>query len=47
MALTVYRVLRAMAGLETGHWCRRCAEVIPAADAFGRSEGVCGPCRTG
>jgi len=45
MASTVYKVLRALAGLETGRSCRSCSEVIGAADPFGLSEGVCGPCR--
>jgi|tagenome__1003787_1003787.scaffolds.fasta_scaffold18355793_2 hypothetical protein len=27
--------------------CRRCAEAIPAHDAFGHSEGICSPCRRG
>ena len=44
--MTVWNVLRALAGLETGRSCRRCADAIPRGDAFGRSEGVCHPCRT-
>jgi hypothetical protein len=44
--MTVWNVLRALAGLETGRSCRRCEDAIPRADRFGRSEGVCHPCRT-
>ena len=43
--LSVWKVLRAMAGVEGGRWCRGCGEAILANDAFGRSEGVCRPCR--
>ena len=42
---TMYMVLRALVGLEAGRSCRRCGEPILAQDAFGLSEGVCGPCR--
>jgi hypothetical protein len=45
MGLTVYRLFRALAGLESGYWCRSCGEAIRAADPFGTSEGVCRPCR--
>lgn len=45
MALTVWNVLRALAGTETGRSCRRCDESIPPQDQFGLSEGVCRPCR--
>jgi hypothetical protein len=45
MTTTVWKVLRAFAGLETGRPCRCCKESIPARDAFGMSEGVCHPCR--
>ena len=45
MATSVYKVLRALSGTETGRACRRCNEPIPAHDHFGASEGVCSPCR--
>jgi hypothetical protein len=45
MAVTVWNVLRAFSGLESGRACRRCSESISAQDAFGISEGVCSPCR--
>jgi hypothetical protein len=32
-------------GLKAARSCRRCGEPIPQRDAFGMSEGVCGPCR--
>ena len=47
MATTVYRVIQALAGRETGRTCRTCCESITAADPFGQSEGVCRPCRHG
>lgn len=43
--MTVWNVLRALAGLETGRACRKCRESIPHSDHFGTSEGVCQPCR--
>ena len=43
--MTVWNVLRALAGLETGRSCRQCQDAISGADPFGRSEGVCHPCR--
>lgn len=43
--MTVWNVIRALAGFETGRVCRSCREGIPAGDAFGMSEGVCHPCR--
>lgn len=46
MAITVFKVLRALAGEETGRACRSCGEPISANDEFGFSEGVCGPCRS-
>lgn len=45
MSATIYKLIRALAGEETGRACRRCAESIQSADHFGMSEGVCGPCR--
>lgn len=45
MTVTVWNVVRAIAGDEAGRSCRRCSEPIPARDAFGISEGVCVPCR--
>ena len=45
MATTVWKLMRALSGLESGRDCRRCRESIPAADEFGMSEGVCRPCR--
>ena len=47
MTVTVWKVFRAMAGLESGRWCRRCSESILAEDRFGMSEGVCRACRVG
>jgi hypothetical protein len=44
---TIWRLLRSLAGLESGSTCRRCSESILAADPFGLSEGVCRPCRDG
>jgi hypothetical protein len=41
----VYRLFRALVGLETGRTCRTCGESILRDDPFGRSEGVCRPCR--
>lgn len=45
MTATVWKVVRALAGLETGSACRCCNDPIPAGDPFGRSERVCRPCR--
>jgi hypothetical protein len=45
MAVSVWNFFRALVGSESGRWCRSCTEAIPAGDSFGRSEGVCGPCR--
>jgi hypothetical protein len=42
---TIYGTLRALVGLESGRWCRRCCEVIPRSDEFGLSESVCRACR--
>jgi hypothetical protein len=44
-SMTVWNVLRALAGLESGRTCRSCHDAISRVDRFGRSEGVCGPCR--
>jgi hypothetical protein len=43
--VTVLKVIRALWGMESGRVCRRCKEPVGAGDAFGISEGVCGPCR--
>jgi hypothetical protein len=45
MVTTVWNIVRAAAGLETGRDCRRCNESILREDPFGMSEGVCRPCR--
>lgn len=42
---TIYRMIRAMAGIETGRNCRTCGEPIERRDRFGMSEGVCSACR--
>jgi hypothetical protein len=42
---TIYTTFRALVGLESGRWCRRCCEAIPPSDAFGLSESVCRACR--
>jgi hypothetical protein len=47
MATTVWNVMRSMAGIESGRWCRGCGESIVRRDRFGLSEGVCRPCRVG
>ncbi len=41
----IYKLLRALVGLETGLDCRRCFRAIQREDEFGRSEGVCDACR--
>lgn len=41
----LYRLFRAIAGLEAGRDCRSCNESITPRDYFGMSEGVCAPCR--
>jgi hypothetical protein len=43
--ITVWNVIRALAGEPTGRACRTCSEPISDADRFGMSEGVCSPCR--
>jgi hypothetical protein len=45
--MTFWNFFRGLAGLESGRWCRRCGEAIGRGDRFGRSEGVCSPCRGG
>lgn len=45
MTMTVWNVLRAMSGLETGRVCRRCGDGMCTDDHFGMSEGVCRACR--
>jgi hypothetical protein len=47
MATTVWNVMRSLAGMESGRWCRGCGDSIARADGFGLSEGVCRPCRVG
>ncbi len=46
MSTTTWRVLRGLADLESGYWCRRCDESIPRDDHFGQSESVCRGCRS-
>jgi hypothetical protein len=43
--VNIWSLIRSLARLESGVWCRRCGEAIVYADAFGRGEGVCGACR--
>jgi hypothetical protein len=43
--MMIWRFFRGWSGLD-GRWCRRCQEAIRSNDPFGRSEGVCAPCRT-
>ena len=43
--MSFWRFFRTVAGIESGRWCRGCGEGIERTDAFGRSEGVCRPCR--
>jgi predicted nucleic acid-binding Zn ribbon protein len=45
MATTVWKVVRALTGAETGRSCRVCGESIPRDNQFEFSEGVCSPCR--
>jgi hypothetical protein len=45
MSKTVWRLFRAMAGIESGRCCRSCGESILRDDYFGLSEGVCRACR--
>ena len=45
IAITVFKLLRALAGEQTGRACRSCEEPISARDELGFSEGLCGPCR--
>jgi hypothetical protein len=47
MVLSTWRVVRGLAGLESGRWCRDCGDAIPSADAFGLGEGFCTACRQG
>jgi hypothetical protein len=47
MATTVWNVMRSLAGVESGRWCRGCGDSIARRDDFGRSEGVCPACRVG
>ncbi len=43
--MTIWRFFLGLAGWESGPRCRRCDEAIGSGDPFGRSEGVCEPCR--
>ncbi len=43
---TVYSMVRAMTGIESGRHCRTCKDSVDPRDGFGMSEGVCAPCRT-
>lgn len=45
MTVTYWKLLRALVGLEAGCTCRCCGESILDGDPFGKSEGVCRPCR--
>lgn len=45
MANHVWKIMRALAGVENGSDCRSCGEAIQRTDSFGRSERVCTPCR--
>ncbi len=45
MEVTIYKLFRAVAGLESGRNCSKCLEPIHPRDAFGLSESVCHPCR--
>jgi hypothetical protein len=41
----IHRLLRVIAMLDSGIPCRTCGQGIQREDEFGRSEGVCAPCR--
>jgi hypothetical protein len=43
--MAIYRLIRALTGMEAGRWCRACGSGIAPKDSFGMSEGVCAPCR--
>jgi hypothetical protein len=45
MSTHVWKIMRALAGVEHGSNCRCCGESIQRHDSFGRSERVCSPCR--
>ena len=45
MTNKVFKIMRALAGVEHGSDCRSCGESIQRNDPFGRSERVCAPCR--
>jgi hypothetical protein len=45
MTVTYWKLMRALVGLESGRSCRSCGEAILNTDPFGKSEGVCRPCR--
>jgi hypothetical protein len=45
MSNHVWKIMRALAGVEHGSNCRTCGESIQRNDPFGRSERVCTPCR--
>jgi hypothetical protein len=43
--MTIWRFFLGLAGWESSQRCRQCDEAIGPSDPFGRSEGVCEPCR--
>lgn len=43
----IYRLLRAMAMLESGIVCRACGNGVARKDELGISEAVCSACRQG
>ena len=46
MRITVRKLLRSFAGVETGTSCRTCGDAISRRDFHGQSESVCRPCRS-
>jgi hypothetical protein len=45
MANSVWKIMRALVGVENGSDCRSCGDSIQREDPFGLSERVCSPCR--
>jgi hypothetical protein len=41
MEVTIWKLVRTLAGVEAGCYCRRCNEPIHPRDGFGMSESVC------